>query len=297
MESMIEQKLAFRRLKQLNSLYSQAELALLASVVCGAILVLFVHSEASTERLGVWAAAMLSVALGRYILIHRFRVNAKNSNEINFWRFSFIATLVASGSAWGSASFLVAPSPAVVDQAIVVIFICGFVAGGVAAFSVDRLAFVAFAVPALGAPAAFLAIFGDPGGRALSAVLVLFGCFLLANAFRSYKAHKRDFDTQFENQQLAMKLDAEKTKIAALADDLEVRVRLRTEELSFINEQLNEQIEEKNLAENATRIQEARFHEVFNQAPISMLVVHAQSGRTEPVNGNRTHGIEIHCLI
>jgi PAS domain S-box-containing protein len=284
MQTEIENKLVFRRRKQLNSLYSQGELALLASTVCGAILIAIMHTTADQSRLLEWSCFMMFVAIGRYWLIKTYVRASVADTAMDRWRIAFVVTLFASGAAWGSASYFVAPSAQVIDQAVVLIFICGFVAAGVAAFSVDRFAFVGFSAPALGIPTAHIWLFSGAEGRLLAAVLLLFGCFLLANALRSNRAHKKDFDTQFENQQLALKLQIEKNKIAELAEELEVRVKLRTEELSVINRQLSLQIGEKNKAEHATRIQESRFLEVFDHAPIGMLVVEARSGKVVRAN-------------
>ncbi|MFT4582014.1 MAG: hypothetical protein ACI915_003407 [Gammaproteobacteria bacterium] len=182
MQTENEQKLVFRRRKQLNALYSQGELALLAGTVCGAILIATMHATVDQSRLTEWAGLMMFVAIGRYLLIKSYSCASVEDAAMDRWRFAFVLTLFASGLAWGSASYFVAPSPEVVDQALVLIFICGFVAAGVAAFSVDRFAFVGFATPALGIPMANIGLFGGPEGQLLAAVLLMFGCCLLAKA-------------------------------------------------------------------------------------------------------------------
>ncbi len=278
------EKLLFRRRKQIDTLYSQAALALLASVTCGAVLVALTFDIDRSRELLIWGAIMIVVAVVRYGVIRAFHSQQPANDDLSRWRYIFAGTLFASGLAWGAASFLVAPSVALADQAIVIIFLCGFVAAAVAAFSVDRLAFGAFIAPALGIPAVNLTLFGDSIGHTLAGVLVIFGAFLLANALRSNTAHKKDFDSQFEKQQLAATLEVEKNKIVALANDLEVRVGLRTDELRLMNKLLIEQVAEISNAEAKTKIEEARFLEIFDRAPIGMLVIHADSGRVVRAN-------------
>ena len=98
-------KLAYRRRKQLDSLYSQAELALLASVVCGAILILIMVDAATHTGLFTWAGIMVAVAVVRYAVIQAYRGRAHVDTNYDRWRFAFVGTLFASGAAWGTASY------------------------------------------------------------------------------------------------------------------------------------------------------------------------------------------------
>ena len=82
----------------------------------------------------------------------------------------------------------------------------------------------------------------------------------------------------------AFQAQREKKRIEQLTDDLEVRVKMRTEELTLLNRHLSEKIDEAQEAEKQIRIQESRFLKVFDQAPIGMLVVHADSGRVVRAN-------------
>ena len=93
-----------------------------------------------------------------------------------------------------------------------------------------------------------------------------------------------DLDSRFETQQLTAKLEAEKDKITALAEQLEVLVKARTEELSRPHRNLSDQVQGEIQADENTKIHESRFLEVFDQAPIGMLVVHANSGRIVRAN-------------
>lgn len=284
MQSNTINKLSFLRRKQLDSLYSQASVALLASVVCGLVLAAIMFDMSRSRDLLHWGVLMSVVALLRFGLIRCFPARELADDQIDRWRYTFVGTLFASGAAWGAASFLVAPSALSIDQAIVVIFIAGFVGAGVAAFSADQLAFPAFAAPALGIPAVNLALYSDAQGQTLAAVLVMFGAFSLAYSLRTNNALKKDFDTQYEKHHLAAKLQVEKHKIGTLADHLEIQVNVRTEELWQINQRLSERIAELHQAKEKTKIQESRFLEIFDQAPIGMLVVHANTGRVVRAN-------------
>ena len=278
------EKLTYRRRKQLDSLYSQALLALLARVVCGVVLAAIMFDSSRTRNLLSWGGIMITVAALRYAQIRGFHARDIIDDQLYRWRYAFVATLFASGAAWGSASYFLAPTAMVTDQAIIIIFVCGFTAAVVAAFSVDRPAFPVFATPALGIPAANLALFSDSNGHALAYVLIMFSAFLLAYALRSNKATMNDFDSRFETQQLTAKLEAEKDKITVLAEQLEVLVKARTDELSRTHRNLSDQVQEKIQADENTKIQESRFLDVFDQAPIGMLVVHADSGRIVRAN-------------
>ena len=83
---------------------------------------------------------------------------------------------------------------------------------------------------------------------------------------------------------MAATLEVEKNKIAVFADDLEVQVDLRTDELRQLNQNLNVRLAKIRKAEEKAKIEEARFLEIFDRAPIGMLVVHADSGRVVRAN-------------
>ena len=55
------EKLTYRRRKQLDSLYSQALLALLARVVCGVVLAAIMFDSSRTRNLLSWGGIMITV--------------------------------------------------------------------------------------------------------------------------------------------------------------------------------------------------------------------------------------------
>ena len=274
----------FRRAQQLELIYKQAEIALLASVVCAGILAYLVHDAVTIESLVRWGQIMGAVAAIRYLVIYAFRNTDVRAESIAKWHTVFIGTLVLSGAAWGSATFLLAPSVNSVHQAIVLLFIMGFVAGAAAAFNGDRFAFAAFAVPAIAFPMLNLFIYGDPVTTKFAAVLGLFLVFLLASAERSYRAYKHDFAVQLDRQRLAKALHEEKENFKQLATDLESRVKMRTEQLSDLNEKLQAEVFERREAEYAARSRKARFTAAFENAPLGMLIAHKATGEIVKAN-------------
>lgn len=280
-----QEETRFTRERQLELIFKQAELALLASIICAAFLAYIVHDIAAFDDLVNWAKIMGAVGAIRYLLLYAFRNTVITSENINRWYIAFVSSLALSGAAWGSATFLLAPTVSGVDQAIVILFISGFVAGAAAAFAGDRLAFGAFAVPAVTLPILNLLNNGDPVAQKIAAVLAFFMLFLLASAERAYQARKGEFAAQLEREQLASALTEEKENYKSLASDLDGRVKRRTEQLSELNEKLQAEVFERGEAEQAARSQKARFTAAFENAPVGMIIAYHATGEIVKANG------------
>ena len=97
------------RERQLKENFKQAESALLASVVYAGILAYFVYEVVPIDRLVLWGQFMGAVAAVRYLLIYAYRNTTIKPERIIYWRSAFVATLVFSGLAWGSADVLISP--------------------------------------------------------------------------------------------------------------------------------------------------------------------------------------------
>ena len=192
--------------------------------------------------------------------------------------------MALSGAAWGCATFLLGPTVNGVDQAIVILFISGFVAGAAAAFAGDRLSFAAFSVPAVAIPFYNLMAHGDPVAQKIAAVLAFFLVFLLASAERGHRARKGEFSIQIERERLSAALTAEKEKFKDLAAELDARVQTRTGQLTELNEKLQAEVFERGEAERAARSQKARFTAAFENAPVGMIIAYQATGEIVKAN-------------
>jgi diguanylate cyclase (GGDEF)-like protein len=153
-----------------------------------------------------------------------------------------------SGSAWGTASFLITPGPdGLLSEVFVLIFIGGLVAGSIGAYAVDLKSFAAFVIPtALPTAAHFFSLDGwigvVSGGMGLT-----FVALMSLYAMRLNQAFLRTFRLQFENERLVAQLDTEKCQLQRLKGDLELRVAERTAILEVTNRQLEGEIERSRL--------------------------------------------------
>ncbi|MGR8949818.1 MAG: PAS domain S-box protein [Gammaproteobacteria bacterium] len=274
----------FRREPHLESIFKQAELALIASV-CGAFILAFlVGDSVPLDRLVLWGQFMAVAAAVRYLLIYAFRNSSRVSQTRFKWYVAFVATLALSGAAWGSATFLLSSSASGVGQAIILLFIMGVISGAGAAFAGDRHAFAAFAIPAVGLPVFNLFTFGDSLSQKFATVLTLFLAFLLSGAERAYRIRKSELDAENERECLANALVEENENFERLATELEARVKIRTEQLSDLNEKLQAEVFERSEAKQAATSQKARFTAAFENAPVGMLIAYQATGEIVKAN-------------
>jgi signal transduction histidine kinase/ActR/RegA family two-component response regulator len=223
------------RLRQIDVLYDQTPVALVASIAAALILVGFFWAITPGPVLFLWFALLLLVTAFRGALVYRYRCSEDKQERANYWLNWFIAGSLTSALIWDTTIILFPPEGAIVHVGLAVLWVCGLTAGSVAALSSIKGAFFSFAFPAL-VPAAIYLLF--TGGRmevTIAGALFLFLGFLTLNALSTHRTVKQSLRLEFENSNLIAHLDAEKERIEKLNDQLEKRVAERTDELVAAN--------------------------------------------------------------
>ncbi|MBP1772866.1 MAG: sensor histidine kinase response regulator, and Hpt [Holophagaceae bacterium] len=119
-----------------------AVLAILLAVACGGR-----HPAAAAA----WVAAVLAHALVRVLLARGFRTRDTSRQDDPVWRRRAIAGVAASGLLWAGGAVLFMGGAPLAQQSLTALVVAGMVAGAVAALGAVPAAFLAFAVPAVGA--------------------------------------------------------------------------------------------------------------------------------------------------
>ncbi len=242
--------------EQVDQLYSNALLGMLATVIISLVLALIQRDVTPGTTLIVWVAVLAVISLLRYGDTRAFRRRSPQASEVGYWRGRFIVGLALSGMAWGSSAIFLFPIESLAHQIFLVFVIGGMVAGAAAAFSSVMKAFLAYSVPALGPIVVRLVLLGDEFHLAMGGMALLFGVMMFIIARRIKTVRDTSVKLRFENTGLVSYLTAlERTEKALREahDELELRVEERTGELRNAYESLKVETKEREQAESQLR--------------------------------------------
>ena len=129
--------------------YRQGPVALLANLVVGAIAVGTLWSELPHTMLVGWIGVMAAVVTARLILVWTFKKTATSESNLHRWGYCYVAGCFATGLMWGSAGLIIALTPSLPHQFVVVLIVLGMCAGAVGSNAAMLPAFVSFLLPAM----------------------------------------------------------------------------------------------------------------------------------------------------
>lgn len=170
-------------IKQVERLYEHSYLSLIATLFA-AVLVYWLF-EPITDRsvLVTWVSIFICVTMFRLFLSWYF-LNHEHKN-IDTWLLFFIVTSLVSGTLWGLTGFIFIKEgnlillDSVLYHGLLLLVITALITGSILTYSVSRLVYLSFSVPAV-VPQCFLLIsYGDKyhsflGGVVLAYAIVMF---------------------------------------------------------------------------------------------------------------------------
>jgi PAS domain S-box-containing protein len=271
------------RAEQVRTLYRQSTPVLLANVVNALIISVALWSRAPHRLLLAWTATMTVMALVRIRNRQRYWSRDWTLDEQERWGTRFSMGSLCAGVLWGIAGGALMPDS--LPHQILIIFVLGGMAAGAAgSIACVMRAYYAYLIPSLLPAIARLLWFGRSEEYAMVAMLLLFCVALSLVAHNVNRAFADAFRLRFENAALYRQVSsAQASVVTANAnlrranEQLETRVRERTDEL---------------------RASEARLAEMVSESP-DAIVVFDESGRILSANpaAERISGKPLTALI
>ena len=240
------------RAAQLDVLYDQTRVTLTASLVAALFLVFIFWPVAQHYVLVSWFLLLLTVSGARAFSVIAYLRSDNRQERTAFWLGVHRLGLAISGGIWGASILLLPPEGSQFYTGVALLWICGLIAGSVAALSVMISAYFIFALSALIPGTLFLLLSDEPGNWIISGALLMYLGFLSLNAWRMHKTLITGLHLQIENRELVTYLEREKGRVEKLNNLLEERVDMRTRELEA-------QVSEHQRVEQALRESEQRF--------------------------------------
>jgi PAS domain S-box-containing protein len=250
---------------RVRQLYNQSHIGIVASLANAIILIALLWDLVPHSASIIWVSVMVLITALRYALFYRYRRSSLTPSNAGGFSMGFIIGVSLYGMVWGSSGIFLFPSGSVAHQAFLALMLGGMVVGAAAVFSIVMKAYFAFALPALIPIILRFFLLGDDIHRAMGGMGLLAGIIISYIAKRMNVVSVSSIKLQFENIGLIEHLAAEKDRIEKT------------------NEDLKSQIGERERVEEALRVSERRYRNLFDSIS-DFIYTHDLEGRFLTVN-------------
>ena len=141
------------RVRQLDVLMGYTTLTVAINLTGSFAMAAFLLQSLAPLLVLSWVGAGVLLAVVRFVQRHRFRIWRSDEppavDQVDRWRRFYVLTTVVTGAHWGLLAILLYPASSLVQQVFMAFVLCGVSAASVPIYSVGRISFLAFAVPAL----------------------------------------------------------------------------------------------------------------------------------------------------
>jgi len=252
------------RAEQVRLLYAQLPSALIGTTIVGALVLLVLWHDVPRYWLLPWAG-VLAVATALRVALRRayFRRPDENPDEAA-WARRFLAGALVSGIVWGVAGVFPIRDGAQLEELFLLFVLAGLAAGAMSTLSAYRGAYAAFLLPAIAPFGVKLLTREGDMYVAMGAMLALFVVLMSMISARHYRSVVDSLRFRFANRDLLADLTVaheqqqavnkaleeqvrERQRIGEALqrayDELELKVRERTEQLAQANDVLRHEKE------------------------------------------------------
>ena len=195
-------------------LYSQSRLTFVYPVVSAATLSGLLWNVSAHAILFTWLALVIALTLGRFRMLRAMqRDHGRDGGPPGRWLNIFALSALLSGLLWGAAPMCIVPHTPdrlvefTLYNGLVMLVVCGLVAGATVAYAVSLRVLFCFTAPALLPPGLFLISLGDRFNGALGGLVLLYFLFISGAAVRMHQQLRRFFELEYQLHRLRMDLD------------------------------------------------------------------------------------------
>jgi hypothetical protein len=192
-------------------LHSQSPLTFLFPVPLALVVALLLRPVSAGTALTAWVVLIGVLAAVRCTLLARARPGADPAGAV-IWLNRFAAGACVSGLLWGAAPILLVPRQpervleATLFSGLLMLVVCGLVAGAAVAYAASLRVLFSFTVPALLPPGCWLISLGDRFNGALGGFVLLYLLFISTVALRMHLQLRRFFEVEYELNRLRLDL-------------------------------------------------------------------------------------------
>lgn len=195
------------RATRFHILQSQSLPTFLYPVISAAVLAVMVWSLAPRGALLAWLALVLALTAVRFAMLARVRGRPATA-PAGEWLNLFAVSAGLSGLLWGAAPMLLVsrqPDRLVEDTlhgGLVMMVVCGLVAGATVAYAATLRVLFAFTVPALVPPGFYFISLGDRFSGGLGGFVLLYLVFISVAGLRMHWQLRHYFELEYQLDRL-----------------------------------------------------------------------------------------------
>ena len=227
-----------REQRRVEHLYKNAVMNATGSLLAAAAVIYLLRENIDIATAGLWFAALSLAVVLRLMKVVEYRRGSIRQPAVGYWLRNFNYPLVVVGLAWSVGAIALPQTE--LGEMLMMVCIFGLVAGAIAGFSSHMSAVASVAVPSVIPFGIFLTIQRDEVHVVMGVALFIFSTLLVLAGSRIGRLIREGFAHEVENEQLIASLTEHTNTIEELNNELETRVRLRTEELNVLVAELRE---------------------------------------------------------
>lgn len=240
------------RTDQVQLLYRQAQAELVVSILVAAIVTVIFWSIAPPDLLLGWSVAIIISVGGRSLFISD-KTSASSANNVTVWGSRYIAAAALSGACWGALGIIAAVFGDVNYQLFTFFVLSGISLTAFISMQSSPGTTAAFIIPALLPATVWFFYQGGNMQLAIGVMAIVFIVLMLTAAKAMQANLSKSFSLGSYNTELIRKLiSARETAETAKGDSERVNIALQ------------EQIKERELAEERIRASEQRLSSIFD---------------------------------
>ena len=206
------------------------------ALLAAAGVVYLLRETLSPLTAGLWLTGVTLTAALRLLTVHRYKRRLASGEAPSMLTFDYPLVLV--GLTW-SVGALTLPRT-VFGEMLMMTCLFGLVAGGVAGFANHLRGVLCLALSSVLPFSTVMLLHDDAAHRMLGSALALFSALLVVVGLRMGRLVREAYAHEAANVELVDNLTRHASVIERLNDELEARVRLRTDELNLLVDELRE---------------------------------------------------------
>jgi diguanylate cyclase (GGDEF)-like protein/PAS domain S-box-containing protein len=240
------------RADQVQLLYQQVQTELIISMLVAAVVTTVFWKLAPPALLLGWTFAIIITVGGRTLFISG-KNNGESLDQVNVWGKQYVTAAMTSGICWGALGVFAAYYGDITHQIFALFVLAGITLTAYVSMQSSPKTVAAFLIPTLAPLTTWLFYQGNDIQLALGTLSMVFAILMLMSSRTMRNILARSFSLGSHNTELIRKLIA--------ARESSEQAQRYSEE---VNKELQEQIKERQLAEQRIRASEQRMSAIFD---------------------------------
>ena len=240
------------RAARIHQLYSQARTAFTGALAGSIILTVALWDVVPRPFLTAWLIACILAQIPRHALVRSYFKTSPAPEQSAIWERRFALGNFVGGALWGIAGVALFPTGSIQHQFMLALFIAGISCGAAAFYWPSTAAYLPTILVEL-VPLSFSFFSTGEETNLLIGIVILIFCGVVVLMARYLNAFGTDsLRLRFEKEGIVESLQK-------VRDDLEMRVKERTAQLTSMNEVLQTEVQTRASVEEALRRSEERY--------------------------------------